>query len=276
MSEEFVFERAASGENPARSKIDRRLKWLLIALGILLAGELVWVLGITPCMPFSVIEINGIPELDRAEVLSRAGIGPHSSYMTVDVRGAELALNALYQVESARVTKQCPDTIRIALEGRKAVALTLVPVNGRIEPVFFDRYGVAIQIGSDGLDSGVQLQTLPLISGLVFADLSLGMKLPAIFRRFLSDLAKLNGAAPELLGTVSEIQVIRKAYDGFELALFPIHYPAKVLVGNEITADTIRYMLLLIDALKKQGVMTDEIDFRTGTASYKKEASLGQ
>ncbi|MDR1248732.1 MAG: FtsQ-type POTRA domain-containing protein [Treponema sp.] len=275
MSEEFVFEEI-SGKNPARAKIDPRLKWLLIALGIILAGELIWVLGITPCMPFSVIEINGIPDLDRAEVLTRAGIGSHSSYMTVDVRGAELSLNAMYQVESAKVTKQFPDTIKIELEGRKAAAMALVPVNGLIEPILFDKYGVVFQIGSEGLDNDVRLETLPIISGLVFEELSLGVKLPAIFRRFLSDLAKLNGAAPELLGTLSEIQVIRKAYDGFELALFPIHYPAKVLVGNEITADTIRYMLLLIDALKKQGVMTDEIDFRTGTASYQKEASFGQ
>jgi cell division protein FtsQ len=275
MSEEFVFEKI-SDENPVRSKIDRRLKWLLIALAIILAGELVWVLGITPCMPFSVIEISGIPDLDRAEVLSRAGIGPHSSYMTVDTRGAELSLNAMYQVESARVTKQFPDTIRIALEGRKAVAMALAPVNGKIEPILFDKYGVVFQIGNEGFDSGVNPETLPIISGLVFPDPSLGMKLPAVFRRFLADLAKLNSAAPELLGTVSEIQVSRKAYDGFELALFPIHYPARVRVGNEITADTIRYMLLLIDALKKQGVMTGEIDFRTGTASYIKEASLGQ
>jgi cell division protein FtsQ len=276
MSENYVFERATSVEHPSRSKIDRRLKWLLIALAILLAGELIWVLGITPCMPFSVIEINGLPDLDRGEVLAQAGIGVHSSYMTVDARGAELALNAMYQVESAKVTKQFPDTIRITLEGRKAVAMALVPVNGTIEPVLFDKYGVVFQIGSEGVEGALNIESLPIISGLVFADVSLGMKLPVLFQRFLFDLAKLNGAAPELLGTISEIQVSRRAYDGFELALFPVHYPAKVRVGNEITADTIRYMLLLIDVLKKQGVMPDEIDFRTGTASYKKEASLGQ
>jgi cell division protein FtsQ len=102
------------------------------------------------------------------------------------------------------------------------------------------------------------------------------MKLPGMFRPFLSDVAALQCAAPELLGTISEIQVSRRAYDGFELALFPVHYPANVRVGNEITADKIRYMLLLIDVFKKQGVVTDEIDFRTGTASYRKEAALGQ
>jgi cell division protein FtsQ len=276
MSEGFVFDRVVSENAPVRSKIDRRLKWLLIALAVLLAGELIWVLGITPCMPFSVIEINDVPNLDRAEALARAGIGPHSSYMTLDARGAELSLGAMYQVESARVVKQFPDTVRITLEGRKAVAMSLAPVNGRLEPVLFDRYGVVFQIGDNGAGSGVAIETLPLVSGLVFTDLSLGMKLPVIFRRFLADLARLNSSAPELLGTISEIQASRKAYDGLDLALFPIHYPAKVLVGNEITADTIRYMLLLIDVFKKQGVVTDEIDFRTGIVSYRKEASLGQ
>jgi cell division protein FtsQ len=275
MPEELVFENAA-GEKPVRSSIDRRLKGLLIVLALLLAGELIWVLVVTPCMPFSVIEINGLPELDRGEVLARAGIGVHSSYMTVDARGAELALSALYQVESARVVKQFPDTIRITLEGRRALAMALVPVKGAIEPVLFDRHGVALQIGSEGLEEGVNVEALPIISGLVFADISLGMKLPAMFQKVFSDLARLRSVAPELLGTISEIQVNRKPYDGFELALFPIHYPSKVWVGNEITADTIRYMLLLLDVLKKQGVMPDEIDFRTGTASYKKEASLGQ
>ncbi|MDR3123754.1 MAG: FtsQ-type POTRA domain-containing protein [Treponema sp.] len=276
MSEEFLFERTVSGENPVRSKIDRRLKWLLIALAVLLAGELIWVLGVTPCMPFSVIEISGIPELDRGTVLAQAGIGPHSSYMTVDAQDAEFALSALCQVESARVAKQFPDTIRIALEGRKAVALALVPANGKLEPIMFDKYGVVFQIGSEGAEGALNVESLPIISGLVFTDVSLGMKLPAMFQRFLFDLAKLNSSAPELLGTISEIQVSRRAYDGFELTLFPVHYPAKIRVGNEISADTIRYMLLLIDVLRKQGVMTDEIDFRTGTASYRKEVSLGQ
>ncbi|MDR3123512.1 MAG: FtsQ-type POTRA domain-containing protein [Treponema sp.] len=274
MSEDFVYERAASVDDPVPAALDKRLKWVLLVLAILLGGELIWVLVITPCMPFSVIEINDVPGLDRGTALAQAGIGPHSSYMTVDARNAELALGALYQVESARVTKQFPDTIRIVLEGRKAAAMALVPVNGKLEPVVFDKHGVVFQIGSAGDSRG--LESLPIISGLAFADPSLGMKLPAIFQRFLFDLAKLQGASPELLGTISEIAVSRRAYDGFDLALFPVHYPVKIRVGNEISADTIRYMLLLIDALKKQGVMPEEIDFRTGTASYMKEATLGQ
>jgi cell division protein FtsQ len=275
MSEEFVFDSDVPSKSKSRSKIDRRLKWLLIALAVLLAGELVWALVVTPCMPFSIIEIEGIPELDRGDVLTQAGIGAHSSYMTVDTRGAELALSSMYQVESARVTKQFPDTIRISLTGRKPLAMTLVSVGGLLEPVLFDKHGVVVQIGSEGAEQGINIANLPIISGLAFTEVYLGMKLPTVFQGFLSDLDRLNSSAPELLGTISEIQVNRKAY-GFDLALFPVHFPAKVRVENEINADTIRYMLLLIDVLKKQGVMPDEIDFRAGTASYIKEASLGQ
>jgi cell division protein FtsQ len=269
--------RGATPEEPAaHAKMDRRLKWLLLALAILLAGELVWVLVITPCMPLSAIEISGIPGLSRGDVLAQAGIGMHTSYMTLDTRGAELALGAMYQIESARVTKQFPDTARIVLEGRTAAAMSLVPVNGRMEPVFFDRHGVVFRIGNSGAGGDLDPETLPIISGLVFENPSLGMRLPAVFQRFLADLARLNSAAPELLGTISEIRVNPKPYDGFELSLYPVHYPAKIRVGNELTADTIRYMLLLVDVFIKQGVAVDEIDFRTGTASYKKEASLGQ
>jgi cell division protein FtsQ len=261
-----------SGENPVHSKMDRRLKGILIALIIILAGELIWVLVITPCMPLSVIEIVGIPELDRGLVLTQAGIGVHTSYMTVDARGAELALGGMYQVESARVIKQFPDTVKITLEPRKAVAMVLTPINGRIEPIFFDKYGVLIKIGNDEGN----LVTLPLISGLIFEQTYLGMRLPALFQHFLFDLSRLNSSAPELLGTISEIRVNRKPYNGFDLILYPVHYPIKVRVGNELTQDTLRYALLLIDVFIKQGVAVEEVDFRTGAASYiTKEASVG-
>ncbi|GHV78471.1 hypothetical protein AGMMS49944_02620 [Spirochaetia bacterium] len=275
MSDGYVFENTLpeyGAKNPGHSKLDKRIKWLLIALAIILAGELIWLLGVTPCMPLSVIDIAGIPELDRGAVLNKAGIGIHSSYMTVDARGTELALMSLYQVESARVVKQFPDTVRIILEPRKAVALSLATVSGRIEPVFFDRYGVVYKIGED---PGINMGTLPIISGIFVEDITLGMRLPAQYQRFFTDLGRLNSSAPELMGTISEIRVNRKPYDGFELALYPVHYPAKIRVGNELTTDTIRYMLLLIDVFIKQGVVVDEIDFRTGTASYKKEAIRG-
>jgi cell division protein FtsQ len=269
MSEGFIFSDDALEEGeqvPVR--MDRRLKGLIIALSLILAGELVWLLGITPSMPLSVVDVIGIPELDRALVLAQAGIGLHSSYMTVDVEAAELSLGALYPVESARVVKQFPDTVKIHLEPRKAAAQALAEINGRLEPVYFDKYGVVFQIGGSGQIYGIDTNTLPIVSGLVFENAALGMRLPAIFNGFLSDIARINSSSPELLAAISEIQVNRRQYDGFELILYPVHYPVKIRVGNELSQDMLRYMLLLIDVFIEQGVTVEEIDFRTGTASY--------
>jgi cell division protein FtsQ len=268
MSEGFIFSDDTLEEEQVPIRMDRRLKGLIIALSLILMGELVWLLGITPCMPLSVVDVIGIPELDRALVLAQAGIGLHSSYMTVDARSAELSLGALYPVESARVVKQFPDTVKIYLEPRKAVAQSLAELGGRLEPVYFDKYGAVFQIGGSGRLYGIDTATLPIISGLVFENAALGMRLPVIFNGFLSDIAAINSSAPELLAAISEIQVIRKPYYGFELILCPVHYPIKIRVGSELNQDMLRYMLLLIDVFIDQGVVVDEIDFRTGTASY--------
>jgi cell division protein FtsQ len=276
MSEGYFFEDSLPDDDPAPSRMDRRLKWLIIILSIVLGGELIWVLVITPCMPLSVIEISGVPELDRGIILTKAGIGIHSSYMTVDTRLSGIALGSLYQIESARVVKQFPDTVRIYLEPRKAVAMSLAQVNGRIEPVFFDKYGVVFKIGNDENAAVPAPGTLPLISGLVFEPAALGARLPAIFHRFLADLSRLNSTSPELLAVISEIHINRRPYDGFELILYPVYYPVRIRIGTDINQDMLRYMFLLIDVFIKQGVVVDEVDFRTGTASYiKKEASVG-
>jgi cell division protein FtsQ len=270
MSEGFIFSDDALEEEEARFpvRMDRRLKGLIVALSLVLTGELVWLLGITPCMPLSVVDVQGIPELDRALVLAQANIGLHSSYMTVDTEAAELSLEALYQVESARVVKQFPDTVKIHLEPRKAVAQSLAAINGRLEPVYFDKYGVVFQIGGGGQIYGIDTSTLPIISGLVFENAALGMRLPSAFNGFLSDIGRINSTDPQLLAAISEIQVNRKPYDSFELVLYPVHYPIKIRVGNELSQDMLRYMLLLIDVFIEQGVAVGEVDFRTGTASY--------
>jgi cell division protein FtsQ len=50
----------------------------------------------------------------------------------------------------------------------------------------------------------------------------------------------------------------------------------RVRVSEDITEETIRYMFLMIDVLSAKNANIDEIDFRTGTATYKiKEAHSG-
>jgi cell division protein FtsQ len=255
--------------------LDRRLKGLLIILAMMVGVELCWLLFISPCMPLQMVEVIGLPDLERSLVLARAGISSHSSYMTVNAVEAEAALEGFYQVASAKVIKHFPDRVMIILEPRKAVAFTLIRIANKTTPVFFDSQGMIFKIGNSYGDEPLS-SSIPLISGLVLEEPVLGMRLPPVFTRFLARLERIRASAPELLTAISEIEIHQKIYDGFDLILYPNHNPVRIRAAAELNEDMLRYMMLAIDVIISQGTQVDEIDFRTGTASYTlKEASSG-
>jgi cell division protein FtsQ len=256
--------------------MDKWLKRVVMVIAGILGAELIWLFGITPLLPLSAADVSGIPGIDRASILAQGGISVRSSFATVNPKEVQRRLESFYLVESAQVVKQYPDTVRIVLEPRKIAAMSLTKINGRTTPVYFDRYGVIIKIGNGGGLPRLP-PSIPLISGFVFSEPVLGTRLPAMFERFLSSLARINAASPELLTAVSEIRINRKAFDGFDLILYPAHSPVRFRVEADLDEDTLRHMILMIDVLGSAGgVPVEEIDLRTGTASYKeKEASSG-
>jgi cell division protein FtsQ len=258
------------------SVIDKRLKRVLLVVAGILGMEFIWLFGITALLPLSAVEVSGIPGIDRAAVLAQAGINARSSFVTVNTEDVRKRLEALYLVESARVVKQYPDTVRIMLEPRKITAMSLTKIGGRTQPVSFDRYGVIIKTGNGG---GVPAlpPSVPLISGFVFSDPGLGTRLPVMFESFLSSLARINAASPELLTAVSEIRINRRTFDRFDLILYPVHSPVRFRVEADLDEAALKHMILMIDVLgSADGVLPEEIDLRTGTASYReKEASSG-
>lgn len=248
-------------------KFEKPLKRILIACSILLAGELLWLFVISPCMPLSAVDVKGFDGISRIAVLEQAGIDSRSSFMSVNVVAAEEALSALPAVESARVIKHFPDSIEIVITNRVPVAAGTADMGGRTLPVFFDKDGVLFQIGQGG--GAAVNPSLPVISGLVFENIAPGLRLPEFLLPLFNELHTLRVDAPELLSTISEIQINKKKYDAYELTLYPVYNPARIRIGQRMTEDKLRYMLLLLDVLNEKGVALDELDFRTGTASYK-------
>jgi cell division protein FtsQ len=267
MSGEFIFSGDFLPAKPAVSRnLSRGLKRLIVVAAVILAAEGLWLFVVTPCMPFSVVEVNTFPGFDREAVLALAGIGEGASFVTVNTGAAEKALAGFYLVDSARVTRRFPDRLRIYLEPRRAVAFSLAVVSGRTTPVYFDREGVIFQIGNR--DEIRISPNLPLLSGLIFEQPFPGMRLPAAFSSLLDDLEKIETLSPELLGAVSEIRISRKPFDGFDLIVYPLSYPVRVVLKNNLTENTLRYVMLLLDTLEAENSMPDEIDFRSGVASY--------
>ncbi|MDR2184897.1 MAG: FtsQ-type POTRA domain-containing protein [Treponema sp.] len=276
MSSGYVYaDELISAKTASSSKLDRVLKRLIMIIVLILAAELIWLTGISPCMPLASVEVSGIPGIDRGTVLALAEIDGQSSYVSVRSGRIEEALMALPQVGAVKVTKQFPNKVKILLESRRAVALSLAGIGGKIRPVYFDKDGVVFKIGSAGSLEDLS-PSVPIISGLIFEQAAVGMRLPPEFTEFFTELERIGDGAPELLAALSEIRINRKAYDGFDLVLYPVHNPVKVRIGNNLNEDLLRYMILVIDVFKDKDINVEEIDFRTGTASYTvKEVSSG-
>jgi cell division protein FtsQ len=262
-------ERTARG-----SGVNRWLIRLVMVVAVILAAELVWLFGITPLLPVSVLEVRGLPGVDRSWLLHQAGFGPHSSWIMINALEAERRLSQLYLVESAHVVKEYPDTVRIFLEPRRPAAITLAHIDGRLLPVYLDKHGMIIQIGEDHPEINSPL-SLPILSGFGINNLYLGWQIHTL-ETLLSRLDAVSLAAPELLRAVSEIRINSKPYNGFDLTLYPVNSTIKFRVEADLNEEILRYIILMLDVFKKTDVDAGEVDLRSGVASFvTKEASSG-
>jgi cell division protein FtsQ len=245
------------------------IKALVIAAASVLALEILWLLVISPCMPLSHVDITAFPGLERGEVLLRAGISERSSYISVKAKVVEKNLETIKEVESARVTKRFPNSLKILVVPRVAVAMAFIRMGGRQVPVYVDRYGIAFKTGG----TLPAAQSMPVISGLPLVE---DKPLSAMYAPLFASLDKIRYAEPQLLKAVSEIRVNKKPFDGFDLILYPVHSPIRIRLDPNMNEETLRYVMLMIDVFASRSSEIEEIDFRTETASYKlKEASSG-
>ena len=144
---------SASYNQDTGQKVEKTVKRFLLLAVIFVCGGLIWIFAISPCMVPVKADIRSFSGLPRTEVLTIAGISGGSTYISINAEEAEALLSRHPLVESAKVVKRFPDRLSIFLEPRKAVALTLARVNGRTQPVYFDRHGVAFRIGTGGADT---------------------------------------------------------------------------------------------------------------------------
>jgi cell division protein FtsQ len=262
------FSYAPSAKKGAKTKsavkIEKNLKRILIVAAIIFTAELIWLFGISPFIPFSVIEVNTIADLSRADILQTAAIDETSSFMSTNVRDVQQKLSNIILVESVRVTKRFPDKLTISLIPRKAVAVTLASVNGRQTPLFIDRQGVFYKTG-DSLSGDTA--GLPILSGL--DNPQVYMQLPSSLVPLTEKISVIAAVSPELLSAISEIRIEQKSWEGYELVLYPVHSSIKVRIENDLTEEILRYMLLMLNVFEASYSKPQEIDFRSGIGSYK-------
>ena len=259
---------------PVSRRFEKILRIFIIMAALVLAAELIWLLGVSPFRPLARIDISGLDligsaEIGRDEIIAMAGISPDSSFISVSAKEMESSLLRYSFLESVRVYKRFPDRVEIILEARRAVAVLMMQINGFTVPALIDSSGVIFEIGSDRTSANF---SLPVISGLIIEDPFPGMELHAVLVPLFREIEKISIGAPELLDVVSEIRINRRTANTYDLEIFPIHHRVRVRL-SELNEDILRYTLLMIDVLARdihgfgEGGITS-LDFRSGIASY--------
>jgi len=254
-------------------KVEKTARRLLLLAAVFACGGLIWIFCISPIMVPVRVSVSVIPGLDRQSILNIAGIGRRATYIAINAEEAQARLAGHYLVESAKVVKRFPDRLSIFLEPRKAVAVAFAKVNGRLQPVYFDRQGVAFKIGgiNAGTNAGDEMPPswLPVVSGALDGNLQpwLGMRLSI---PLFPKIGAITDDDPNIWKAISEIGVAWKDNEMYDLVLYPVHNSIRLRMGSDISKDSIYYALLMFDVSRKfGGSAPDEIDVRSGIGVFK-------
>jgi cell division protein FtsQ len=207
--------------------------------------------------------------LSKEEILKIAGIGESVYYYNLDTVHIREDLESLAMVREAVVEKVFPDALIITLYGRAPLAMFFFTTpEGESIPLVIDEQGVVFEIGS-----GVSEWDLPVVTGVKFQQLKVGMKLPERVRPILQDLRTLQKQEPDLFRLISELRLISKSTGALEILLYPIQYPVRLRLTAGLDPAVMRNALIILDLLAGQEVLqrVRELDLRTGEVVYRME-----
>ena len=245
-----------------------------ITLGIflvfitLLTAQIVFQIFIAPQLVITKVEIhcsNTFP-INNDDILKLAGIEGSLYYFSVNTVQIEERLLQHPLIKTAEVKKIFPASLYIRVSERIPLGMALVNYGGRTIPVVFDEEGVIFEIGRS-----VSNYKIPVISGLKFTELSLGLRLPKELHFYLSELKKLQETSPILFEQISEIKFINKNNSSHEVLLFPLNTKVRVRTENTINENLIKQIFVVLDIIEKNGLESEmnELDFRAGQVVFR-------
>jgi hypothetical protein len=264
-------------DKPDTKTFGRWTRPALIAIAAVCAVVLVGRFGAVPLMEIRHVVVRSDVPLTDEQVLSISGIQGTEHWYTLRAAVIEKRLEANLLIRRALVQKVFPDTVQMTVWGRQPVALVLAESTGRSLPVLVDGEGTVFKVGTTSAEVD-----LPVISGLVLGETSLGAELPRAYGSLFSDMKTLRERSPSLFSLVSEIRIVPTAAGSgvptsradFDLLVYLTNSPVPVRVSGGIDETMVKYTLMVLDLLSKQGVLKDiqELDFRSGDVVYRLHA----
>lgn len=240
------------------------LKIIVAVIAILIMMQILMYLLFIPCFSKPVVIYSGIENLNQTELNKSIEKMINSPWIKFNASEATSKLLSQSSIENVTITKTFPDKINIQISERKAVAKTLMNVDGCSVPVQIDKNGVLFLNGT----SKITDSSIPLISGLPVENLTEGMRLPSKYRALMAEISDIKSLPQKYFAALSEIQVVSKEYGNYELVLYPVKTHVKVLTDRSLTEDALKYMMVVLDVVNSIEPNVAEVDLRYGSVSY--------
>lgn len=106
-----------------RERRGRHRRPLLVVLAVLVLGGLVWLVGWSPVLAADDVEVHGVDSLSPVVVEQTARVPMGLPMVRLRTDQIRARLSALPAVESSRVSRQWPGTVRIDVTERRPVAV---------------------------------------------------------------------------------------------------------------------------------------------------------
>jgi hypothetical protein len=263
--ERYVDQERESGREQLAHRV---LLFVILALVIVIISQVTYHLVIAPRLAISTITINSELSISDDELLRIAGARTGMNYFAAEPAAMAARIEQHPEVSQATVERAFPDRLVISAQRRIPLAAAIVTTEAGARSVVFDREGVVFAVGS----ASPALE-LPVISGLRFPELSLGLQLPPLIVGFLDELDEFRLEAPNLYRLFSEYRVVRLNDHACEVVAYPMHFAVPVRIGTGIDQEKVEYILIMLDTLRASGELDQvaELDVRgrDGVVRYK-------
>jgi len=237
---------------------------LVIALLFLLLSEILWDLLLTPRLVIRKISLESDLNISDNQLLEMLDLDG-KTWASIDEKNIQNRLESYPVVRKARAVKVFPDTLKLYIYRRRPLVAALFNTGGKPVPAVFDEEGYAVQIGT-----GSGSVDLPIISGPRFSEPSLGSRLPESIRSILSDLSEMRSEDAHLFALISEIEIIPRGKENYDLKLYMNHVPIPILIDHHLTVETVRRAVLVLDVLSSgNNGDIEEADMRGGHVVYR-------
>ena len=250
---------------PKRKPVTLVLSLVFVTLLIV---EIIFQLFIAPELVIKKIEIhcsNSFP-LSNNDIIKLAELEGTLYYFSINQTQIKNKLLQHSLIKTVEVKKVFPALLSIKVAERVPLGMALVNSGGKTIPVVFDEEGVIFEIGKSVSD-----YKIPVISGLKFVEIRLGLKLPEELVFYLSELKKIKETTPALFEQISELKFVNKNNSGYEVLLYPLNTKVRVRTENIINDSLIKQIFVVLDIIEKNGLESEmnELDFRAGQVVFK-------